>query len=56
MDTTKSQMFFASGAILVEGIAEAILLPTLSRKFINPRKIDLEKNGIEIVNIGGVAF
>ena len=56
LDTTKSQMFFASGAILVEGIAEAILLPTLSRKFINPRKIDLEKNGIEIVNIGGVAF
>ena len=56
LDTTKSQMFFASGAILVEGIAEAILLPILSRKFLNPRKIDLEKHGIEIVNIGGVAF
>lgn len=56
LDTTKSQLFFASGAILVEGIAEAILLPILSRKFLNPRKIDLEKHGIEIVNIGGVAF
>ena len=56
LDTTKSQMFFASGAILVEGIAEAILLPILSRKFLIPRKIDLEKHGIEIVNIGGVAF
>ena len=56
LDTTKSQMFFANGSILVEGIAEAILLPILSRKFLNPRKIDLEKHGIEIVNIGGVAF
>ncbi|WP_306540882.1 ATP-dependent endonuclease [Dysgonomonas sp.] len=56
LDTTKSQMFFASGAILVEGIAEAILLPILSRKFLNPHNIDLEKHGIEIVNIGGVAF
>lgn len=56
LDTTKSQMFFASGSILVEGIAEAILLPILSRKFLSPRKIDLEKHGIEIVNIGGVAF
>jgi len=56
LDTTKSQMFFASGTILVEGISEAILLPILSRKFLIPKKIDLEKCGIEIVNIGGVAF
>ncbi|MDD4698393.1 MAG: AAA family ATPase [Fermentimonas sp.] len=56
LDTTKSQMFFGNGAILVEGISEAILLPILSRKFLMPDKIDLEKNGIEIVNIGGVAF
>lgn len=56
LDTTKSQMFFANGTILVEGVAEAIMLPILSRKFLNPNKIDLEKNGIEIVNIGGVAF
>ena len=56
LDTTKSQMFFANGVILVEGISEAILLPILSRRFLNPRKIDLEKSGIEIVNIGGVAF
>ncbi len=56
LDTTKSQMFFANGVILVEGISEAILLPILSRKFLNPHKIDLEKHGIEIVNIGGVAF
>lgn len=53
LDTSKAQMLFANGAVLVEGIAEAILLPLLSRKFLG---IDIEKNGIEIVNIGGVAF
>lgn len=56
LDTTKAQMFFANGAILVEGIAEAILIPLLSSKFIVEPKIDLEKNGIEMVNVGGVAF
>jgi len=56
LDTTKSQMFFASGTILVEGIAEAILIPILSKKFLEPDKFDLEKEGVEIVNLGGVAF
>lgn len=53
LDTTKSQMFFSKGVLLVEGIAEAILIPTLSEKYLG---INLEKYGIEIVNIGGVAF
>jgi putative ATP-dependent endonuclease of the OLD family len=56
LDTTKSQMFFANGTLLVEGIAEAILIPMLSKKFLEPHKFDLEKEGVEIVNIGGVAF
>jgi len=56
LDTTKAQMFFANGTILVEGIAEAILIPLLSSKFKTDPKIDLEKYGIELVNIGGVAF
>ncbi len=55
LDTTKAQMFFSSGTILVEGIAEGILIPILSRKF-TEKKIDLEKHGVELVNIGGVAF
>lgn len=55
LDTTKAQLFFANGVLLVEGIAEAIVLPLLSKKFL-PEKKDLEKNGIELVNIGGVAF
>jgi len=56
LDTTKSQMFFASGVILVEGIVEAILIPILSKKFLKPKSFDLEKEGVELVNIGGVAF
>lgn len=53
LDTSKSQLFFANGVILVEGIAEAILIPIISKKFLG---LDLDKNGIEIVNISGVAF
>lgn len=53
LDTSKSQLFFANGVIIVEGIVEALLLPVLSRKFLG---IDLDEYGIEIVNINGVAF
>jgi len=55
LDTTKSQMLFANGVVLVEGIAEAILIPLLSQRFLKP-SVDLEKEGIELVNLGGVAF
>ena len=55
LDTTKSQMLFANGVLLIEGIAEAILIPLLSQKFMNP-PVNLEKEGIELVNLGGVAF
>ncbi len=54
LDVTKSQLFFSNGVILVEGISEALLLPVCS-KIIN-KKFDLDKNGIEVVNINGVAF
>ena len=53
LDTTKAQMLFSNGVILVEGISESILIPALAKKIM---KIDLEKEGIEIVNINGVAF
>lgn len=55
LDTTKAQLFFANGVLLVEGIAEAIIIPILAKKFLS-EKIDLCKSGIELVNIGGVAF
>ena len=40
--------------ILVEGISEKLLLPVFSRKL--GGDYDLEKRGIEIININGVAF
>jgi len=54
LDVTKSQLFFAKGVILVEGISEALLLPVFVD--IMGEKYNLDKNGIEIVNVGGVAF
>ncbi len=52
LDVTKSQLFFANGVILVEGISEALLLPIFAEKL----DYDLVKSGVEVVNIGGVAF
>lgn len=52
LDVTKSQLFFANGVILVEGISEAILIPIFSKIIEN----DVERKGIEVVNINGVAF
>lgn len=52
LDTTKANLFFAKGVILVEGWAEEILLPSIA-KAIN---IDLTENGVSIVNIGHTGF
>lgn len=54
LDVTKSQLFFAKGIIFVEGISEALLLPLFAK--IMGDDYDLERNGIEVVNINGVAF
>ena len=54
LDVTKSQLFFSNGTILVEGISEALLLPVFAKMM--GQEYDLDKNGIEIVNINGVAF
>lgn len=54
LDVTKSQMFFSKGVILVEGISEALLMPTFSR--IVGEEYDIDKAGIELVNLNGVAF
>jgi putative ATP-dependent endonuclease of OLD family len=52
LDVTKAQLFFAKGVLLVEGISEALLFPIFSEII----GYDLDQNGIEIVNINGVAF
>lgn len=54
LDVTKCQLFFSNGVILVEGISEALLLSAFAT-IIN-KEYDLDRNGIEIVNINGVAF
>jgi len=48
LDTTKANLFFAKGVILVEGWAEEILLPSIAKAI----KIDLTEKGVSIVNIG----
>lgn len=54
LDVTKSQLFFANGVILVEGISEALLMKVFSRKV--GETYDIEKAGVEVVNVNGVAF
>jgi putative ATP-dependent endonuclease of the OLD family len=52
MDITRSTLYFARGAILVEGISECLLLPTLARRLGH----DLENLQISIIPICGVSF
>lgn len=52
LDVTKADMLFADKIILVEGIAEQLLVPIFA-KYLNK---DLEDNHISIINIGGRYF
>lgn len=54
LDVTKCQLFFSNGVILVEGISEALLIPVFSQ--IIGSEYSIEKKGIELVNLNGVAF
>jgi predicted ATP-dependent endonuclease of OLD family len=67
LDVTKSTLLFARGVILVEGIAEAMLLPELAKRILKtynkkqeePAKRlpeSLEDAGVSVINIGGVYF
>ncbi|MBW2643010.1 MAG: AAA family ATPase, partial [Deltaproteobacteria bacterium] len=53
IDATKSRMFFARKLILVEGIAEQLLIPLF---FKDDSEETLEKVGCNIINVSGVAF
>ncbi|KUP08423.1 ATP-dependent endonuclease [Bacillus coahuilensis p1.1.43] len=53
LDATKSSMFYARRIILVEGIAEEIIIPVLFQRF---SKKTIESIGCNIVNVNGVAF
>lgn len=52
LDSSKANFFFAKGIIMVEGDAEALLIPTLA----DILGINLEKHGISIVNVGNIGF
>jgi len=52
LDVTKSQMFFAKGVILVEGICEALLLPELAKLLNRP----FDKYAVEVINVDGTSF
>lgn len=52
LDVTKSQLLFSNKIIFVEGITEVILVPL----FADIYEFNLDKNGVEIVNMNGIAF
>ena len=52
LDSTKANLFFAKGIIMVEGDAENILLPVIAEII----DCQLEKYGVSIVNVGSTAF
>jgi putative ATP-dependent endonuclease of OLD family len=52
LDATKSNLLFSKGIILVEGIAEQLLLPVLA-EFIN---CSLEEHHVALIPIGGLTF
>jgi predicted ATP-dependent endonuclease of OLD family len=53
LDATKSRMFFARRLILVEGIAEQVVIPIL---FEQDKGRSLESLGCTVINVNGVAF
>ena len=52
LDVTKANLFFAHGVIIVEGIAEALLIPAISKAL----GIDLTARGVSIVDVGGTGL
>jgi len=52
LDATKANLFFARAVAIVEGDAEAILLPTLARLI----GCEFDKHGVSVVNVGHVGL
>ena len=52
LDATRSEMVFAKKVLLVEGLAEQILLPRVAASV----DIDLDAEGISVCAVGGVHF
>ncbi len=59
LDVTKSNLLFAKGVVLVEGIAEAIVVPELARVVLQrfgEGKDSLEDYGVSVINLNGIYF
>ena len=59
LDATKSNLLFAKGTILVEGIAEAMVLPALAKIVLQPfgeGRNSLDDYGVSVINLGGIYF
>lgn len=65
LDATKSTLLFAKGVILVEGIAEAMLIPEIAKKVlqeyntqqgVSKLPISLEDGGVSVINMNGIYF
>lgn len=52
LDSTKANLFFAKGVIMVEGDAENLLIPTIAELIDRP----LYDFGVSVVNVGSTAF
>ena len=53
LDAVRSTLLFAKGVILVEGDAEAILIPTIVRAAFG---VGLDELGVSVVSVGGAVF
>ncbi|WP_298769737.1 AAA family ATPase [uncultured Shewanella sp.] len=51
LDSTKANMFFARGVLLVEGVAEVVLLPVIAELLDR----SLEDYGVSLVNVNGLS-
>lgn len=54
LDVTKASLLFARSVMLVEGIAEQLVIPALAAE-LDPMR-DLTESSVAIVNVGGLAF
>ncbi len=52
LDVTKSSLLFAEAVLLVEGVAEQLLLP----RFAYLEGIDLPEAGVSVISVDGLAF
>ena len=59
LDVTKSTLLFSRGVLLVEGLAESLLIGKLAEIYLMNKKYEvnsLEEAGISIVNMNGIFF